>query len=155
MSAPSGLALKLQLEMAAIRRRWNVELKAAPPLPPAAPIAGPVLIEGIASVPTPDQVGQLIRKSALAWIPSRMPKLLYKHRHDEIAGTITSLRYDDATGHLLLSAKVTDPRAALCQGLSCGLTVNDYEIRGNGPDAIGVIRAGFLEEVSLTDVPAH
>jgi hypothetical protein len=95
----SGLALQMQLELSRLGKRHGVAPK--PHFVALAdPIDGPVAVTGFASTTDVDVVRQKFRAYAfnnpclyLKKFP--LPKLLYRHDENQVAGTISSLGYDD------------------------------------------------------------
>jgi hypothetical protein len=124
----TGLALQMQLELSRLSKRHGVAPK--PHFVALAdPVDGPVTVTGLASTTDIDVARQKFRAYAfdnlclhLKGYP--LPKLLYRHDANQVAGTITSLGYDDR-GNLKISAEVDHPLGKRCGAFSVAGIVLD------------------------------
>jgi hypothetical protein len=155
----SGLALKMQMELKALMRRHGYEAKQQN-VALSAPVDGPLDLSGLASTTDIDLSRQRFKpyafnNPAIALKHYPLPKLLYKHRENDIAGKIHRLGYDDH-GNLSIIAEADHALAKRCNAFSIGATVLEYEIRdADTPDFHALITKAEIVEVSLTDSPAN
>ena len=157
MSAVTGNAMRMKLELAALMQKHGYAVEPHF-IKSTAPVDYPLDVSGLASTTDIDLGRQKFRGWAfdnlcLALKGYPLPKLLYKHDDDQIAGRITSLGYDDK-GRLRISAEVTHPLAKLCSAFSVGAKLNTYEIKdADNTNFHALITSAEITEISLTDCP--
>lgn len=148
----------MKLELARLAVRHGVATPTPRQLPSAEPVDQPLCIEGIAaSANSIDATRMMFAPCAfrLPAIPSRMPKLLYRHDDQQVAGEIKDL-FHDRDGNLRLRALVAHELAKRAAGLSVGVTVLAYELKNvDTPSFYALItHADVPTEISLTPMPA-
>jgi hypothetical protein len=149
-----GLALALRRDLAELAGRHNV-----------APSSGQLvqslpecderacILSGYATVPTIDLEHMCFARHSLGWYPWALPKLLWRHREEEV-GRVLSLEWD-GTG-LRANVETSHLEAMNAPGFSVCVTIEKYELKNtNSPDYFAEITRGWLENISLTDRPAH
>jgi hypothetical protein len=155
----TGLALRMQVELAALMRERGVSI-ASHPVALADPVDHDVELHGLAATVDVDLTHQKFRGWAFENLcillkSYPLPPLLYKHQDSVVAGTITRLDYDDH-GSLKIAAEVSHPMARRCNAFSVGATILKYEIVDNGgQDFHALISSARIDEISLTDRPAN
>jgi Caudovirus prohead serine protease len=153
----TGKALELQTTVARLAARHGIK----PPVPRTlAPVpalgSGPIVVEGYVTVPAPDLERIVFRKHALGWHPRQLPPLYWRHDTSKIVGVVNSLDYDDVG--LRASVTVADGRsaAALAPAFSFAASIADFAVvDADTPRYRAEVRAGWINEVSLTDNPAN
>jgi hypothetical protein len=116
----------------------------------------PLHIEGIAAAGNVDSTRQMFSRCAfrIPFLKSRMPKLLYRHDPQQIAGQIDELYH--AEGNLCIRAFASHELARRCPALSVAATVLGYEIRNaDSKNFYAEILDAEIAEVSLTPSPAN
>ena len=107
-------------------------------------------MSGVASkASTRDFDGVVTVPHAFGQLPSSVP-LRLDHDDKTDAGSIESLAYD-ADGSLLVSARVTCPKALRRPAFSVAATVDEYDI--DERTATATIRRARLQEISLVAQP--
>jgi hypothetical protein len=155
----TGLAGKLKLELATLAQRHGVAPPAPIILPPAPASMDDVAVEGFAATRNMPLDRIMLRGWCFPILPWEMDKpkvrLLYKHKDDEVAGTIQRLAYDDH-GQLKIKANITHPFAKLCGGFSVSAKILAYEMREtDDPKRFhAFVTNAELDEISLTNEPA-
>lgn len=145
------MAMRLQLAQLA-RKYRRVDL--TPALPLLAPVHGDLIIDGLASPATIDR--EHTKFASYCWTPiPRSVPLLYRHDKNRVAGEI--LRLEATEAGLRVQARVTDPDAKRCQGLSVAATVQQYRIyHEDDPERFhSLVISARLDEISLTPEPAN
>jgi hypothetical protein len=157
MSGGQAMAMRLALAKLAVRHGVALPAPAMLPLTPPAD-DGPLLIEGVADVAgNVDHTRMMFapRAFTLPMIKSRMPRLLYRHSAESLAGTVDDLRYD-LDGNVRRCAHVTDALAKRAPALSVSATVHAFElINTDTPDFFARILSASITEISLTPSPAN
>jgi hypothetical protein len=149
----TGCGARLKRELAQLMLDRGVQPEQHRPLPLCPPSTTPILIKGIATRIEIDGSCTMMMPGALVWDPNDLPRLLYKHHPDQIAGEITRLGY--VGGELMIEARVEHAEAKRMPAFSVGLTPHDFEIVDHGGRFFHVrLTKGLLTEVSLTDLPA-
>lgn len=94
------------------------------------------------------------RRFSLSWLPWRLPELLYRHQAGAI-GTVDALEWTPAG--LRVTCTTDHPAAKLCGAFSVSATIQDYAIiDADDPENFHAeIKSAWLDEVSLTPVPAN
>lgn len=151
----NGQALRMKYQLAKLRERHCT----APPdihrVPFTAATDHPMVLTGLAATKHVDLDRQLLRPYALAWLPFKLPPLLFRHDEHQVAGRIDHLDYN-SDGALAIVATVDHSIARRCSCFSVGITVHQFElIDAELPDFHAVIKQAWLDEVSLTDRPAN
>jgi hypothetical protein len=144
----------MQVELRRLAQRHRVRLDEPRILPLAAPIDGDVLVEGIVSNGDVDLSRQRVRPWGLTW--NDPVPLLVRHNVNEPAGELLELRYDDR-GRLIAQAKVSHPFGKRCPAFSLAVSVSEWRLVVEPDDPRrfhGEIRAGRIDEISLTSQPA-
>jgi hypothetical protein len=146
-------ALQMKYRLRQLERQRGVGTAAPVPVPMTDPVAGPQVLEGFASTPDVDADRMVFPPGSLEW--PVLPKLLWKHRDDEIAGTVDHLRYDLA-GRLRIVATVGHELGRRAPAFSIGAKVLDYKIVDvDTPNFHALVTRAILHEISLTDLPAN
>jgi hypothetical protein len=145
-------ALRMQSQLRQLRHERDIYLSNAPELEllPAIPL--PVMMSGVASrcfQLDAERIRTVPRVFGDLPNPATIPLRL---EHDETTspGTITELSYD-GVGNLLVTARVTDPRAAVRPAFSIASSIDDFEIDAATFSAT-VLRCR-LQEISLVQAP--
>ena len=159
MTAATGTALKLRVELAKLGARHGTAPVQPRIIPLSAPAEGAQVLEGIAAATTIDVERMRFKPYALAlpWMLRRpLPPLLYRHNPDRVAGRVLNLSHGDG-GCLRIRAEVTDEDAKCAGGFSVACTVHAYELRDvDDRDKFhALITDATIEEISLTPQPAN
>lgn len=145
----NGLMLRTQL--ARLHQQFDV-VKDAVVIKPSPATAGAMLLSGYASTVTIDLDRMKFENNSMTW--STMPKLLFKHDADQVAGTIDDLHWD-AKG-LKITATVDHQQARTMNAFSVAVSIHQYQIiNPNSPQFYASITKATLDEVSLVTTPAN
>ncbi len=113
----------------------------------------PCILNGYATTFGVDHERMRIAPHSLRWSP-KLPPLYWRHDAAATVGSVDVLEWD--TRGLRISATTDHPLAMRAPAFSLGVTVHDYVIRSaDGPNFHAEVTKGFIDEVSLTPVPAH
>ena len=152
----TGLALQMRLDLAALQKKHgSPPLGSQPPTktpPPTTEL--PALLHGIASTDAIDGHRQRFLPGAIKW--TTPPRIHYRHDASREVGRCVALNYD-TRGRLLITAEVTDPTAAACNGFSVGCSmITKYTIEDAAlPTFHAVIHACWLDEISCVPTGAN
>jgi hypothetical protein len=143
-------ALRMQSTLRLLRHERGVTLDPAPTLPLLDPAVGPLIMRGVASkASTRDFDGVVTAPRAFGLLPVSVP-LRLDHDDATDAGTIEELAYD-ADGSLLITARVTCPKALRRPAWSVAASIDEYVV--DERTATATIRRARLQEVSLVQNP--
>jgi hypothetical protein len=151
----TGKALRMRLELSRLAVRHQISAPSPVVVPLASPSDEPIVLAGFACTSHIDLERTRFSKHGLGWLPWRLPPLLYRHDSTTIAGTIDELAYTD-DGALWIRCVVTNDAAKRCNAFSVAATIHDYELVDvDSPNFYAVVRNGWLDEISLTSMPAN
>ncbi|MBR0848794.1 hypothetical protein JQ543_13660 [Bradyrhizobium diazoefficiens] len=144
----------MKYQLAKLRERHQTAPPIVNRIPFTAAADGPMVLTGLAATNHVDLDRQRLRPYALAWLPWKMPPLLYRHDERQVAGRIDHLEYVGGDLHITATVDHSIARRASC--FSVGVTVHAFElVDPDSPDFHAIILQGWLDEVSLTDAPAN
>jgi hypothetical protein len=147
-------ALRMQSTLRTLRYERGLMLDDAPTLPLLPPVtvdaAHPLMLSGVACrASTRDFDGVVTAPRAFGVLPSVLP-LRLDHDDATDAGRVESLSYD-SDGSLLVTARVTCPKAARRPAFSVAAIIDDFDI--DERTATATVRRARLCEVSLVTQP--
>ncbi len=150
----TGLALKLQYELAAAAKAGGLDrVTGHSILPPLPPIDGEITMVGYATVwNVTDHERMAFRPNSISF-----PKQVPLHwRHDERIGigTVDNIKAD--VRGLKVTVTTAHSLAKNAGGFSIGCGIDRYQICDDGTDNVhAVVHAARLCELSITDRPAN
>ena len=155
MTAPTGNALRLKLELRELANKHRVTAALPPPLPMTAPSSCAQVLSGFASTGDVDHERMKFSGHAFGLVSPRRTKLLYRHDPNVVAGEVQELFYDEF-GRLKIRCCVDHVEARRCGAFSISARVNEYRIcNADTPDFFALINDATLDEISLTDAPSN
>ena len=154
MTAATGKAMAMRLDIARPALKLDLVPRPFTPLPSLAAIDGDIVVEGLAAPDTRDR--EFMKFSSACWLRRRRDiPLLFRHQPGRIAGEILDIeaRYEG----LFIRARLSDPEAKRCSYFSVAATIKDYELRqvDDPQNAHALITACDLDEVSITPDPVN
>ena len=154
MTAPTGQALRMRTELAALMRRHNV-VQVPHSIALAPPSACPMVLRGLASTGDLDFDRCRFAPHAFGLVRKSKTRLLYQHDPNQVAGEVLNLSYDPH-GNLLIEARADHPVARRCNGFSVGGRIRAYRlVDTDKPTFYGIIEDCELAEVSLVEDPSN